>query len=928
MHYKHWTGSNKSALKDANCLIHSLGGHIDTSVRENAAELSQNAISNLLQPPIVRTGLKPHTLAPASNSYNTPTVRDIPPVALTNIQHIEAADFEPYISQVGALHEQLRRMKDDTDGIWPSWASTPDSPHENYEDPLTASGQPHSTGKSLTASTTSVTAPIGRLSRQESRSLGSKGPHSPPPLSIIPDVYFNQDFHLQNPRIFEIVSEGADIVPRISMTGNANNGNVSAPKKPLATNMILQEKLSWRYNLQQLSDVVFQLKRIVDGVAYCELLVDEEEYDKALFEIDTIELLMIGKRDGSFWDKSPIYSQLRDMRGATPLRGLGNDLNILRSRIGKAFESKVHSLLLGDLQRHVQSVSPQEVLSRWEAASLRAKGGHTRDVPTFPAYMGMTEELHKALLPNVSGLHQSRSTTTAIQAYRQLVLREIRNIVRRALPSSTEDADSVTSVSTISEVRGRTNQNKSTILARNIRALDAEDAERLFSTIFIGVTETLRRVKTQSSVLLDIACAIGEPVVQDPVKHSMIQSPFGSGDPAGDASIFGIQEEVHVALDLSNLLRQAVDLGHENINKILRVRSEQAISLSLAHFLRYFTLNFFFANECEAISGPPESSLRTIINGHIQGFINAHEKREIDNLSQTMSADTWQDEYFTTKNSETLRQILECSTSDPLEWTEMSKIWAPVRQEQSKEFNAMEDHTLKDKVRGATIEEETFLLPKSAIVCLEGTSSFLRLIGGIPSMTPDIAVSLISYLQMFDSQCRQLILGAGAVRSAGLKNITTTHLALTSQALSFFTTIIPHIREFVRRHAPAGPAGANIIGEFDKLRRILHEHQDTVYQKLVEIMASRARILSKKARETKWRQESAEATRKLVMVPVITSYRNQLGEAFEKADPETETGRDCMLRDVEHLVDKLGSVEGFNDLGTYLIKIIIDKEIN
>lgn len=28
------------------------------------------------------------------------------------------------------------------------------------------------------------------------------------------------------------------------------------------------------------------------------------------------------------------------------------------------------------------------------------------------------------------------------------------------------------------------------------------------------------------------------------------------------------------------------------------------------------------------------------------------------------------------------------------------------------------------------------------------------------------------------------------------------------------------------------------------------------------------------------------------MVPVITSYRNQLGEAFEKADPETETGRD------------------------------------
>lgn len=34
-----------------------------------------------------------------------------------------------------------------------------------------------------------------------------------------------------------------------------------------------------------------------------------------------------------------------------------------------------------------------------------------------------------------------------------------------------------------------------------------------------------------------------------------------------------------------------------------------------------------------------------------------------------------------------------------------------------------------------------------------------------------------------------------------------------------------------------------------------------------------------------------------------------------------------MLRDVEHLVSKLGKVEGFGDLGTYLMKIIEDKEI-
>lgn len=34
-----------------------------------------------------------------------------------------------------------------------------------------------------------------------------------------------------------------------------------------------------------------------------------------------------------------------------------------------------------------------------------------------------------------------------------------------------------------------------------------------------------------------------------------------------------------------------------------------------------------------------------------------------------------------------------------------------------------------------------------------------------------------------------------------------------------------------------------------------------------------------------------------------------------------------MLSDVTHLVDKLGKVEGFGDLGAYLVEIIKSKEV-
>src|SRR5690606_17880796 len=158
----------------------------------------------------------------------------------------------------------------------------------------------------------------------------------------------------------------------------------------------------------------------------------------------------------------------------------------------------------------------------------------------------------------------------------------------------------------------------------------------------------------------------------------------------------------------------------------------------------------------------------------------------------------------------------------------------------------------KEKARAASVGSETFLLPNSALLCLEGISRYLRLMGGIPSMTSEIATSLISYLQMFNSRCTQLILGAGATRSAGLKNITTKHLALASQALAFLVTLMPHIREFVRRHAGSGPSAAALMGEFDKVRRLFQEHQDSIYQKLVDIMSSRAIAHCKAMRTLDW----------------------------------------------------------------------------
>ncbi|KAM0479783.1 hypothetical protein ACHAPX_004360 [Trichoderma viride] len=1013
--------------------IHSIGGALDTALSGgNGAvyESGQNAISTLLQPPIVRTGLQPHTSAPASSNHKPPTARDIPPVTLTNIPKIDPEEFGPYLSQISTLYEQLRRVKENEEeenAI--RRGSKQDEQSDSAGDGLLRPGARNRLPrKGSTASLSSLNSVDTVSSLRRPSVLSRKATQGPPPLSTIPTVYFDDDFHLENPRTFDVVSERSEVIQKHKDEGNGN-GNAVAPRKTLATNAILQEKLSWymdtieihlinsistasttfftalgslkelhseaadsvvrikalrkelealdervaanglmmvqkqrrQENLRQLSDAVWQLRLITEGVASCESLVDAGEVEKALVNIGSLELLIAGERDEAVQGEMP---QLRDLRSASALQGVNSDLTQLRFRIGKAYESQFSSMLSSDVRKHVESVSSADVLIRWSNAAPKARGGgYPRSPSVFPTYLAGTDELKAQMLPVMTGLHRAQHIAIAATAYREDILREIRNLIRRPLPSSNDDDSmSMISISTASGGRHLSSQEKSANLARNLRALDPEDAESLLTKIYIGVTETLRRASTQIKVLLDITSSLSDqPSGSDGLKSPPIRSPLPSPrydrqDYMQQPSAFAIQEELHKAIDMGSLLAQAVDLANEKIVKILKVRSEQAVHLPLDLFLRYFNLNLYFTYECEAISGRSCTTLKTVVNNHIKDFVQKYRDAEMQKLAQGMESDQWGSKDFTDENTQLLNRILECSTHDIEAWTESSKIWIPYETPKKLSSDAAAAGTNgagKEKVRNAIIESEKFLLPNPAILCLDGMGDFLQLIAGIPSMTTDIATSLVTYLQLFNSRCTQLILGAGATRSAGLKNITARHLALASQALAFMATLVPHVREYVRRQAGSGGNVTNLMGEFDKVRRLFQEHQDSIHQKLIEIMRGRAANHAKSIRTATWGSDTSEGkhlfiqtlaeetttlhrvlTRHLpetsiqaIMVPVFASYKTQLGDALRQATVGSQAGQSRMAEDVDFFINKLQKVDGFGDTGDFLMSIVKSKAV-
>nr|POE87448.1 vacuolar protein sorting-associated protein 54 [Quercus suber] len=1021
-------GSNASVSS-----VGSLGSISDRQARKGDAvlEISQNAISTLLQSPIVRTGLVPHTQASAAaTGFKAPTTKDIPPVTLTNIPHVPAETFKNYLARIGPLFESFRRNRSDSDPA--PWLKKDKELEKTDRFAEALDKQLSSAPQSPTITRSASTAPFSpgekpSLSRRRSSGQFRRNRNEPTPLSTIPGVYFEADFHLENPRTFDVVSERAEIVRPSPGTPTKEqkgaNGTTLPPRKALATNAILQEKLSWymdtvevhlinnissastgffaalgslkelqieaeesiekiqglrkdlhkldeeiavgglevaakrrrRANVQKLARATAQVQRVVEQVKKADGLVDQGSYGEAADQMVVIGRLVCGLPEPGSQEK-----ELIDLRPLKAMQGLDAGLQELQLRIGTGYAQRFTSILMEDLRQHVKRVPSTDTLKRWS---------RQRGVP--PVYMETNSQFREDLLAALKGVQRAGHTSAATAAYRDAVTKEMKSIIRKYLPSSSDDdADSMISTST----RGGSKlsqQEKSSILARNLRSLDDADSEQLLVKVYTSVSEALRRVSTQTKVLLDVTSSMDAPelrsIIPSDTSNAETRLPNGTTLPSSKPDL---QQELSQALDMSSLLGHAVDTAQVQITRVLKVRNEKSVRLPKDRFLRYFTLNRLFADECEAVSGRGGQALKGLINAQISGFVQTFGTTETERIAKQLDHDDWNAVDFTEANNVLLQRILQSMTTDPPVWSQSTRpIWEDVVSEAVQEqtngdVSVTSNGTLTPATNGAPpskapaakpayIDETRFILVSSATSLLSTIDNFLSLTSSMSSMTPAISASLLEVLRAFNSRSSQLILGAGATRVAGLKNITTKHLALSSQALSFVIALTPYIRECARRHLPSGQT--NVLAEFDRTKRLYQDHQSGIHDKLVDIMTGRSQAHVKAMSSMSYTISSSISSEKkpspymetltketltlhrvlarhlteldvsIIMRQIFSSYKDQWTKAFGEVEVSGKEGEEKLLRDAECLEQRLGKIEGFGDIGKEVLGVVRAK---
>ena len=99
-----------------------------------------------------------------------------------------------------------------------------------------------------------------------------------------------------------------------------------------------------------------------------------------------------------------------------------------------------------------------------------------------------------------------------------------------------------------------------------------------------------------------------------------------------------------------------------------------------------------------------------------------------------------------------------------------------------------------------------------------------------------VAHCLVAVLRLLNERSSRLVLGAEALRTAGIRSINARHLAIAAQTIALLGTIVPLLKRAMERQLP--PKQRVLLAGFDAVRSDLTAHHDRLLDKLVALLCA------------------------------------------------------------------------------------------
>ncbi|KAJ2003654.1 hypothetical protein GGI04_002890 [Coemansia thaxteri] len=183
------------------------------------------------------------------------------------------------------------------------------------------------------------------------------------------------------------------------------------------------------------------------------------------------------------------------------------------------------------------------------------------------------------------------------------------------------------------------------------------------------------------------------------------------------------------------------------------------------------------------------------------------------------------------------------------------------------------------------IGDEAFHVVGCSLVLVKSVVEYLQCAVNIPTLATDVLQRLVEVLKTFNSRTCQVVLGAGAMRSAGLKNISAKHLALASESLSLCMALIPHVKECLRH--VMSPSQTVLLAQLDRATTDFVNHQNELHRKLVAIMTDRADYHARMLTATNWDELDPSAQPPVPAMDALVKEVRKLHKVLKRYLPPT-----------------------------------------
>ncbi|KAG9102162.1 hypothetical protein FS749_014941 [Ceratobasidium sp. UAMH 11750] len=927
-----------------------------------------NAISTVLNNP--RT--KPNPLK-ASKAPQ-------PPVHSPELKRIRRKDFDPYLKTIGPAWQRFEQSQKEALNPTPAFGSPIPPVSPGLED------------RNQLHPSTSLPA--------DPSSSNSASRSSLPPLSSVPSVYFNSSFDLSDPRTFATVTEQG--------TGAAQQSTISSPTD-IALNQILQEKMSHymdvveqhlvreiairsapffaalsnlqdlqtegaaclsriarlkaqlhevdncqarrglqvvhlqtkRDNLAQLQQVVKNVREVAEMGAMAKHLGDEGDHFAALGLTESIEALLERKEEPEHPPETPPTSSRRPPRHAVQESGEvfslptviespdaptiafprndfappnSRDLTALApTRLPVDLTSLVSlSELppkLSELKTNISAALQKDLLTLLAEDLVDQTADLESSSSTEPSSNTTRPEAWTAQLRVIlDGLLRTGGVERAFAGYKEVALAQINMLVKAHQVSAGDVHDPSIQDS---ELNGKDN-------AGFVKKMQHDEFMRLLRSLYATLLKSIRTTQEHGSL------------IQKDIEEIQQQHP-------NRAPLVDLTEECPA------IVFAVAELASSCAAKLINARAEQHVGLPWPYFLELYNETSAFNVNSEILCRTMIIALRGAVNSQAKAYLSAFHSQRISESAKLVEEETWTAVDVSPKFQRLVLALVEAAVSNPPEI---------LAQPSTTTVPSGEDASGGPPPKYITIEDQQYHVVGATLQAIRLLVDYLSIIANLPLLTIDVMPKIIEFLKAFNSRTCQVVLGAGALRSAGLKNITARHLALASQSLTIMVALIPYVRETFRRHL--SPKQAVMLIEFDKLKRDFQEHQNEIYAKLISIMGDRLAVHCKSLQDINWavpsskpppnnymevlvketatlhkvltRYLSAHAS-ELIMSQVFAAINHRLSEEYTKIELPSQAAKDRLLEDAKYLHARLSALPGVGGLSSMLETVVMDKRL-